>query len=148
LDHFRRSVDQLFDSAYGYRATPTGGSTSERPDWTFSPVLETAWDDSTLRLRAILPAVHQSDVNVSLQGNQLIINGERKMPEGFAKNAFTQLAYGKFQTAVSLPAGLDVERINCHLHDGVLDITIPVAEAMKPRQIPVEVAGQQKSIGA
>jgi HSP20 family protein len=148
LDHFRRSVDQIFDNFSGYRAERPTGTPSEGTEWTFSPVLETGWDDNMLHLRAVLPGVRQNDVNVSLQGNQLVISGERKAPQGFTNNAYTQLIYGKFSTSVTLPNGLEVEKVNCQLHDGVLDISIPVAEAMKPRQIPIQTVGQQKALGA
>ena len=148
LDHFRRSVDQMFDNFYGYPADRSVGGSTETAKWSFSPVLETGWTDNSLHLRAILPGVSQGEVNVNLTGNQLVITGERKLPEGLQKNGFTQLAYGKFTTSVTLPAGLDVEKINCRLQDGVLDIAIPVAEAMKPRQIPIQADPHQKAIGA
>jgi HSP20 family protein len=147
LDQFRRSVDHVFDNFYGYPTERQSGA-NERQEWSFSPALETAWDESSLRLRAILPGVRQGDVNVSMQGNQLVIEGERKAPEGFGKTGFTHLTYGKFTTTVALPSGLDVEKVRCELRDGVLDIWIPVAESMKPRQIPVQVQGDQKAIGA
>jgi HSP20 family protein len=84
-----------------------------------------------------------------MQGNQLVIAGERKAPEGLAKNGFTHLNYGKFSTSVALPNGLDVEKVNCRLHDGVLDISTPVSETMKPRQIRVQTGDSgQKAIGA
>src|SRR5215203_1970132 len=133
LDHFRRSVDQMFDNVYGQPSERPAGGSNQAASWVFSPALETGWTDSSLHLRAILPGVSQGDVNVNLAGNQLVITGERKQPEGFEKNGFTHLTYGKFTTSVALPAGLDVEKINCRLHDGVLDIAIPVAETMKPR---------------
>jgi HSP20 family protein len=148
LDHFRRSVDQLFDNVYGYPAQRNASNTAEGSEWTFSPVLETGWDQDMLNLRAILPGVRPEDVTVSVQGNQLVISGERKAPEGYAKNAFTQLTYGKFSTSVTLPAGLDVDKVNCRLHEGVLDISIPVTESMKPRQIPIQAGPQQKAINA
>jgi HSP20 family protein len=148
LDQFRRSVDHLFDNFYGYPTDRPAGASPERQEWSFSPMLETAWDESALRLRAILPGVRQGDVNVALQGNQLVIDGERKAPEGFGKSGFTHLTYGRFSTSVALPNGLDVEKVRCELHDGVLDIWIPVAESMKPRQIPIQVLGDQKAIGA
>ena len=78
----------------------------------------------------------------------MVIDGERKAPEGFDKNAFTQLAYGKFHAAVALAAGLDVDKLNCRLHDGVLDIQIPVSEKMKPRQVQIQTGEQRKSISA
>ena len=148
LDQFRRSVDHVFDNFYGYPSDRPAVNTSDRQEWTFSPMLETAWDDSALRLRAILPGVRQSDVNVSLQGNQLVITGERKEPEGFENRGFKHLTYGKFTTSLALPNGLEVEKVRCQLHNGVLDISIPVAESMKPRQIPIQVSGEQKAIGA
>jgi HSP20 family protein len=148
LDHFRRSVDQMFDNFYGYPADRSLGGSTEAGSWSFSPVLETGWTDNALHLRAILPGVSQGDVNVNLTGNQLVITGERRTPEGLQKTGFTQLTYGKFTTSLTLPAGLDVEKINCRLQDGVLDIAIPIAEAMKPRQIPIHAEPSQKAIGA
>jgi HSP20 family protein len=146
LDHFRRSVDQIFDNVSGYRSERATGTSPEGTEWTFSPTLESGWDENMLHLRAVLPGVRQKDVNVSMQGNQIVITGERKAPEGFAKNAYTQLIYGKFYTAVTLPNGLETERVNCQFQDGVLDISIPVAEAMKPRQIPIHSVGPQKTV--
>src|SRR4030095_3878139 len=92
LDQFRRSVDQMFDNFYGQVPSSGSESAGERT-WTFSPVLESGWNDHFLTLRAILPGVAEKDVHVNVQNNQLIIEGERKVPEGFDKNAFRKLAY-------------------------------------------------------
>ncbi len=147
LDHFRRSVDQLFENFYGLPAE-TGRSVQGGSQWTFSPVLETAWGDSTLNLRAILPGVTQQDLKVSVQNNQLIIEGERRTPETFKNNAHAQLAYGKFYAAVTLPNGLNVDKLNARLQDGILDVQIPVSEQMKPRQIQIQSGESRKSISA
>jgi HSP20 family protein len=151
LDHFRRSVDQLFDNFYGYnpQAAASNQTMTNERQWTFSPVFESGWSEAGLNLRAIVPGVAQNDLNVSIQNrNQLVIEGERKAPQGFEKNAFTQLAYGKFYTAVALPEGLDVEKLSCSLHDGILDIHVPVSERMKPRQIQIQTGEERKSISA
>lgn len=151
LDRFRRSIDQLFENFYGYpldagRQLPQGAGSQ----WMFAPVVETAWDDNHLRLRTVLPGVSQNEVKVSIQNNQLVIEGERKIPEGFNKNTFTQLSYGKFYTALTLPSGLDLDKLNARLHDGVLDIQIPMSEKMKARQIQIQSGGgdQRKGITA
>ncbi|MBV6432853.1 MAG: hypothetical protein IANPNBLG_03000 [Bryobacteraceae bacterium] len=138
LDHFRRSVDQMFENFYGYQTQPGAIAPAAERTWTFSPVLESAWTDNYLHLRAILPSVTEKDVKVSVQNNQLVIEGERKAPEGFEKNAFTQMAYGKFYTAVTLPTGLDVDHVQCKLHNGILDIRMPILESSKPRQIQIQ----------
>jgi HSP20 family protein len=149
LDHFRRSVDQLFENFYGFNAPRTAeASRSEGADYTFSPVLESGWTENHLDIRAILPGVPAEDVNVSIRNNQLVIEGERKAPEGFTKHAYTQLVYGKFYTAVTMPSGLDLDKLVARLHDGVLDIQIPVSEAVKPRQVPIQTGEQRKAIGA
>ncbi len=147
LDQFRRSVDHLFDNVYGQNQQATGNATGER-GWTFSPVVEYGWTENFLNLRAILPGVSEKDVQVSVQNNQLIIEGERKEPEGFERNAYTQIAYGKFHAALTLPTGLDAERVNCRLRNGMLDIQIPIAEASKPKQIQIQTGDDRKAINA
>ena len=150
LEQFQRSVDQMFQNIYGVPTesgrTALSGTGSE---WRFSPAVESAWTDTSLSLRVIIPAVTQNDLKVSVQNNQLVIEGERKAPEAFHKNAHTQLAYGRFYTAVTLPAGLDLNRLTCHMRDGVLDVQVPVSEQMKPKQIQIQTGEpQRKSISA
>jgi HSP20 family protein len=146
LDHFRRSVDQLFENFYGLPAE--SGRSMPGGQWSFSPIIETAWGDSSLNLRAILPGVSQHDLKVSVQNNQLILEGERRTPETYKQNAQTQLSYGKFYAALSLPNGLNVDKLTCRLQDGILDIQIPVSEQMKPRQIQIQSGETRKGITA
>jgi HSP20 family protein len=148
LDHFRRSVDQLFENSYGLPAESGRATLQGSGQWTFSPVIETAWSESALQLRAILPGIAQQDLKVSVQNNQLILEGERKTPETFKNNAHPQLAYGKFYAAVMLPNGMNVDKLTCRLQDGILDIQIPVSEQMKPRQIQIQSGEARKSISA
>src|ERR1043166_4926937 len=115
LDQFRRSVDHMFDNFYGYQGQSGVSTASRERNWTFSPVVASGCTENQLRLRAILPGVAEKDVRVTVQNNQLVIEGERKTPEGFDKNAFTQLAYGKFYSALTLPSGLDVDHVNSRL---------------------------------
>ena len=146
LDQFRRSVDQMFDNFYG-QALPSGSNATGERTWTFSPVVESGWNDHFLNLRAILPGVAEKDVHVTVQNNQLVIEGERKAPEGF-KNTFTQLAYGKFYAALTLPTGLDVDHVNCRLYNGILEIQVPITEASKPKQIQIQSGEERKAIHA
>ena len=148
LDQFRRSVDQMFENFYGYQTQPTPSAASGERAWTFAPVVESGWNENFLTLRAILPGVSEKDVQVSVQNGQLVIEGERKAPEGFEKNTYTQMAYGKFYSALTLPTGLDVDHVSCRLHNGVLDIQVPILEARKPKQIQIQTGAAHKAIGA
>jgi HSP20 family protein len=150
LDHFRRTVDQLFNNVYtsGSRLNTSNGSSQNGSDYAFSPVIESGWNENELLLRAIVPGATQDSLKVSVQSNQLVLEGERKAPEGWTAGAYPQIAYGKFYASVPLPQNLNVDQVSCRLHDGVLDIHVPVAEEMKPRQIPIESAKPQKAIAA
>jgi len=147
LDQFRRAMDQAFSDFFvpsGFRGAPVEGSA-----WSFTPPVETGWNDEYLNLRVVLPGVGEGDVRVQLQGNELMVEGERKEPENFAKNGgSTRLPYGRFCRAIDLPNGLDQNRIQCRLHDGMLDVQFPIAETMKPRQIAIRSSESRKAIAA
>ena len=147
LDHFRRVMDQAFSDFF----VPSGfrGTTGEGNEWTFTPAVETGWNDEYLNLRVVLPGVGEGDVMVQIQGNQLVVEGERKELEDFAKNGgSTRLPYGKFYRAIDLPNGLAQDKVQCRLHDGILDVQLPIAETMKPRRIPIEGTESRKAIAA
>src|ERR1700693_2415227 len=139
LEQFQRSVDQMFQNFYGLPSeTGRTASSGTGSEWRFSPAVESAWTDTSLTLRVILPGGSQNDVKVSVQNNQLIIEGERKAPEALHKNPPTQLAYGRFYTSATLPSGLDYNKLSCHLRDGILEIQVPVSEQMNPKQIQIK----------
>ena len=101
LDLFRRSVDQLFENVYGLPAESGRAVLPNGGQWTFSPVIETAWGDSNLQLRAILPGVAQQDLKVSVQNNQLIIGRRaedaRKLQEQRARaTCVRQVLHGDY----------------------------------------------------
>jgi HSP20 family protein len=131
----RNLFDEVFESFWN-AALP---AQSVRQEWSFRPPVESGWTDDHLNLRVVVPGVSEKDVKVTVQGNQLYIQGERKAPEGFGKDGYVwnSIPYGKFERVLELPAGLDVDKLKAHLHDGFLDIRIPVATAMKPKEIPI-----------
>lgn len=144
FESFRRSMEQLFESLF-YGASRKGLS----DQWVFSPAVESGWNDHYLNLRVIVPGVTEKDVKVSVQGNTLMVEGERKALKDFGKEGYvyTQMPYGRFGRVIELPRDLDLEKLSCVLHDGVLDIRIPLTTAMKPRQIPIRTE-ERKAIAA
>src|SRR5881275_3317363 len=92
LDHFRRSVDQLFGSTFtGSAYSPGSNSNAAQTDTerVFSPVVETGWNENEMVIRAVLPGVTEKDLHVNLRGNQLVIEGQRQIPENWSKGAYT-----------------------------------------------------------
>ena len=146
LEQFRRSFDQVFENFYS--SGSRSFAANDKGENSFTPAIESGWSDNNLLLRAIVPGVAEKDVKVSVQHNQLILEGERKAPQNWLNGAYTQLAYGKFYVSLPLPNGLNVDKLTCRLHDGVLDIEVPVAEQMKPRQIQIQSGEGRKTLAA
>ena len=150
LDQFRRSVDHLFDNFYGYPVGPgrgqllrSGRSGRSAPCW------KPRGTTPRCACGRSCPGVRQGDFNVSHAGQSARHLGRAEDPRGLRQPGLHAPDVWKVQTSVALPTGLDVEKVRCELHDGVLDISIPVAESMKPRQVPIQVSvDQQKAIGA
>jgi HSP20 family protein len=91
---------------------------------------------------AELPGVEPKDVEVSVVGRRLTLRGERTVaaPGGEARYHRRERTGGRFGRAVTLPFPVEGDRVAATLKDGVLTITLPRAEADKPRRIAIEAA--------
>ena len=147
LDHFRRSVDQLFENFYGFPRKP-GDQCRAAASGCSVPCWRPLGATPHLNLRAILPGVAQHDLKVSVQNNQLIIEGERKAPETLQEERADAACLWEVLRGSDAADGLNVDKLNCRLQDGILDIQIPVSEQMKPRQIQIQSGESRKSISA
>lgn len=80
-----------------------------------------------LNLRIVLPGVKPEDLRVAIERGTLQLNGERRPPIGFSENGRCHFAmpYGGFAQDIPLPDGLDTDRMETSLHEGVLDVHIP-----------------------
>jgi len=104
------------------------------------PPMEAFYDKNVLMLRAFIPGVVPKEVDISVTGNLLTIKGERKPdpmvpPEGYL---FSEITYTKFERTLTLPEGLKIDKIHAKYLNGVLEITIPVTEAVLPKKVTIE----------
>jgi HSP20 family protein len=97
-------------------------------------------------LHCDLAGADPGSVDVSVDGSTLTVRAQRsaRTEEG-VQWLRHERPFGTFQRQVSLGDGLDLEKINATYHDGVLTVTIPVAEKAKPRRI--EIMSGEKSGG-
>lgn len=87
-----------------------------------------------------IPGVEVEDVDITVVGETLTIQGERK-PLVIADNAKfhrQERGYGKFSRTIQLPFPVQSDKVNASLDKGVLEITLPRAEEDKPRKISVK----------
>lgn len=143
LTRFDRDFDRFFDRLFAGRDWWPWPEISER----FIPALEAYTEDGQFHVRAELPGVDPKEVDVSVVDNRLTIKGERKTSEEKKEAGYylREIAHGRFERTVMLPEGADSEKINARFTNGILEITVPVKEAVAPKKVAIEVtAGEKK----
>jgi HSP20 family protein len=117
---FKTQVDSLFEDWFG---RSIGGVLAPRVDVTE--------DDQNVTLTAELPGVNESDIDVSLKGDQLTIKGEKRSEHDEKKEIAGHMvhrverSYGAFQRTLTVPYEVDPDQVSAQFHDGVLTITLP-----------------------
>jgi HSP20 family protein len=87
-----------------------------------------------------LPGMRKEDIEISLHDGTLSISGERKAESAEGDKATrTERFVGKFRRSIALPTRVDVNKVNASYKDGILTVTLPKAEEVKPKQIKVNV---------
>lgn len=135
LYDFRHDFDEIFNRMIG--ATEIPGR-----EEMFMPPIE-AWTDPEAKkfyLRVAVPGIDPKEVKVEVQGNVLTITGERKKVETKKEVTYHQreFSYGAFERVVTLPEGVDAEKLIAEFNNGVLEINAPLAAAALPRRIEVK----------
>lgn len=127
---FSSEFSRLFNTLWD---APTNGSRH----WV--PEMDLVESDDHYLLKADLPGMKQEDVAIEYSDGTLTISGERKAEYERKEKGFFRLerSFGKFSRSLTLPEGIDPDKIAASFHDGVLDVTIPKPEARKPRRIEV-----------
>src|SRR3954454_622398 len=90
-------------------------------------------------LRADLPGLSESDVNIEVEDRVLTISGERKSEHETTKEGYHRVerAFGTFSRSLTLPEGIDAESVEASFDRGVLEVRIPKPEQPKPRKISI-----------
>lgn len=131
LHRVRGHMEDLFNQFWG-----EGGA---GPFAVGGPAVNVWEDDHSLFVESELPGMNLADIDVTVMGNELTIKGERKEStvEGATYHRRERTA-GTFARTMTLPVEIDTAKVTATLKDGVLMITLPKAEAARPRKIEVK----------
>lgn len=129
-------VNRLVDAFSG---RSLAGTASGARTWLPSVDMVETKDDLVLRVE--LPGVRDKDVSVSITGDLLTIRGERRWDDESKdqKVLHVERAYGQFERLIQLPMAVQAEKVKASYRDGVLEITLPKAEELKPREIKINI---------
>jgi HSP20 family protein len=115
------------------------------------PAVNVGETPDAIEVTAELPGIEEKDLNVSVDGNRLIVSGEKKQEsERDEKDWHVQeRSYGSFYRSMLLPFAPDDGAIQAHLDKGVLHITVkkPAEIARSPKTIEIKASPPPKSEG-
>lgn len=113
---------------------------SRDSDTVIVPVVDVIEDSSGINLFADLPGVTKEKLNMQIQSDSLIIEGELSIdiPKDL-KASRTEVNSPRYRRTFTLSKELDTEKVTAELKQGVLKVRIPKAEHALPRKIPIKV---------
>jgi HSP20 family protein len=87
-----------------------------------------------------LPGVDKKDIKISLSDNNLTVQGEIEQDKDVKREGYycCERAYGKFSRNISLPAGIDKDKIKAKYKNGILEVTLPKKMEEKAKEIMIE----------
>jgi len=134
LARLHNDVNRLFESFFEDRP-------DARPYGAGYPALNTWEDGDSAWLEAELPGLSMDDIEVFVSGNEVTINGRRKIEAaGGAAWHRRERAQGEFSRTLSLPWEIDADKVEARLRNGVLTVRLPKCESCKPKKVKVLTA--------
>lgn len=120
-------------------------TTGEGAAW--APTIEVKEKEGKLLVTAELPGVKNEDVKVHIDGDTLVVEGERKQEKEEKREGYyhSERTYGRFYRSIPMPEGAKADQAAANFNNGVLEVTVPVPEVKPKRQdVPVQ-AGAKKA---
>ena len=146
LTSWHRDIDDLFRRVFSDNEE---SNQSSMTSW--APAMEALEKDGNYVIRADVPGIDPSEVEVSVLNDTLTLKGERKRSnEVNEKNYhYSETAYGRFERRFALPTGIDPEKIAAKFENGVLEVSMPLPQSATARKVPIEGgSSKQKQIKA
>jgi HSP20 family protein len=136
IDSFRREMDRMFDNFFGR------GADVAEPSLTWYPSVDIKETKDDFVLMAEVPGMSKDDIKINISENTLTIKGEKKEEKKEEDQNYHRVErrYGSFQRSFTLPTQIQESKVKAAYKDGVLTITMPKKEEVKPKEIPISVA--------
>ena len=129
----REAMDRLFDDAFT-RPLSLAGNT-----WSV-PAVDMFQTDNEVVVKAALPGIKAEEVQINVTGEVLTIKGEVKQKEEAKEKAYhiREQRWGAFERALVLPTDVVADKAKADFENGILTITLPKAEEVKPKSITIK----------
>ncbi len=129
---FEREMENLMEQLFS-------DGNSGRTVQPFVPRTTVAETESQYEVQVDLPGIKAEDLQVEMRGQQLWLVGERKQEKEEKGKTYHRVEqeFGRFERVIPLPLPVDESKIKAQYHDGILKVTVPKSEAVRPKRISV-----------
>lgn len=133
LSQMQEEINRMFEEGFRSRwpepISPRG----------WYPSLDVTETKDEMVIRADLPGMKQSDIDIFVSDGTLTIRGERKEEKEIKEENYYQKErrYGAFSRSIPLLGKVDVDKIKASYRDGVLEVRYPKPEEAKAKQIKI-----------
>ena len=130
LNALRHAMDRMFDDTLAETTAP------ERE---MLLAVDVQGTDESYTITALVPGLNADDLDIEVLNNTVTIRGEFKSnAQEEAKYLLCELPNGNFSRVIGLPTAVDAAKVEASIKDGVLTLTVPKAEAHRPKAIKVK----------
>lgn len=146
LTSLQSEVNRLFSSFFEPSAARSAGAPVAGRGW--QPAMDVVERDDHYVLRADLPGVREEDISVQLDGDVLTVSGHRASEHDEQREGYYRVERmtGEFTRALTLPEGVDADKIAASYDRGVLEVRIPKPEQAQPRKVEISVGTRPADI--
>jgi HSP20 family protein len=129
----RDAMDRLFDDAFTRPLRLNEGN------WSI-PAVDMYQTDDEIVVKAAIPGIKADDVQINVTGETLTIKGEMKEKEEVKEKAYhlREQRWGTFERSIVLPTDVVADKAKAEFENGVLTITLPKAEEVRPKSISIK----------
>lgn len=110
---------------------------SAQTDQFIAPPASVREDGEGYTLQVEMPGVNKEGLEISTEGNELTIIGRRSLPTVDGRLIHHESRRDNFRRTFEIDPSIDVNKINARIEQGLLTLTLPKAEHVKPRRITV-----------
>jgi HSP20 family protein len=134
VNRLHQSLDQFFNDHF----TAPEASTSRNVAWV--PRVDIHEEKDRFVVLADVPGVEPKDIDITAENGVLTVRGERRSEKRETQNGYERVerVSGTFLRRFTLPEGANTESITAKQTNGVLEVTIPKAQATQPRRISID----------
>jgi len=131
LSDIRSEMNRLVDGFFG------GPSQVGGMERVWAPPVDMYETEDELVVTAELRGLNEKDIHLSITGDMLTLRGERGWnQENYYRG---ERWFGKFERALPLPIPVQADKVKASYRDGVLTVTLPKVEEIKPKEIKIDV---------